>query len=94
MDLNQPPPEKLYEFSATHYSAMGSIHPMGPYESSEAHVGGTRGVPEAMSDWLAQLVAKASNPQRALEQFQKLDSPVFKGEADPQQAEEWLHQIE
>ena len=94
MNLNQPPPEKQYEFSATHYSAMGSIHPMSPYESSEAHARGTRGVPEAMLDWLAQLVTKSSNPQRTLEQFQKLNPPIFKGEADPLQAKVWLRQIE
>ena len=40
------------------------------------------------------MVATVSNPRRALEQFQKLNLPAFKGEADPIQAEEWLRQIE
>ena len=62
---------------------MGSIHPMGIHGSSEAHVGGNRGVLEAMPNWLVQLVTEASNLQRALEQFKKLNPPVFKGEADP-----------
>ena len=38
-------------------------------------------------------LATASNPCRALEQFQKLNPPAFKGGADPIQAEEWLRQI-
>jgi len=50
MDLNQPPPEEPSTFCAAHYSAMGSIHPTSPYESSKAHVGGTREVTEAMPD--------------------------------------------
>ena len=41
-----------------------------------------------MPDWLNQLLTKANNPQRALELFQKLNLPVFKGDADLLQAEE------
>ena len=67
MNINQPPAEELSEYNAIYYSAMGSIHPTGTRESSEAYVGGNRGVSEAIPEWLAQLVAKASNPQRVLE---------------------------
>ena len=49
-----------------------------------------------MPGWLAQLVAggNSNNPHRALEQFQKMEPPVFEGEANPLQAEGWLLQIE
>ena len=46
-----------------------------------------------MPDWLVQMATR-NNPHRALEQFQKLNPPAFKGESDPIQAEEWLRQIE
>ena len=46
-----------------------------------------------MPEWLGQLTIR-SNLHRALEQFQKLHLSAFKGEADPMQAKEWLHQIE
>jgi len=61
MNLNQPPLEEPSECT-THYSAMESIHLMGPYENSKSHVEGKRGVLEDVSEWLAQLVTKASNP--------------------------------
>jgi len=41
-----------------------------------------------MPNWLTQLVIKANNPQRALEKVQKLEPLVFKGDANPLQAEE------
>ena len=46
-----------------------------------------------MPDWLA-LLSTVSNLRRALEQFQKLNLPAFKGGVDPIQTEEWLRQIE
>jgi len=46
-----------------------------------------------MPEWLAQLTTR-SKSHKTLEQFQKLYPPAFKGEANPMQAEEWLHQIE
>jgi len=66
----------------SHYSVVGSIHPTSIPKGSGAQVGGDRGVPEAMLDWLNQLVKGPSNPLQALEQFQKLNPPVFKGDAD------------
>ena len=48
---------------------------------------------DKMPEWLAQLAVR-TKPHKALEQFQKLHPPVFKGEADPMQAEERLRQIE
>ena len=48
MDLNQPLPEEPSEYSASHYSAMGSIHPTNIHEGSEALVGGNRGAPKVM----------------------------------------------
>ena len=51
-----------------------------------------RRAPDRMPDWLMQLTT-VNNPRRALEQFQKLNPPPFKGGVDPIQAEEWLRQI-
>ena len=46
-----------------------------------------------MPEWLAQLTTR-SKSHKTLEHFQKLHPPAFKGEANPMQAEEWLHHIE
>jgi len=62
MNLNQPPLEELSEYSATHYSVMGSIHPVSTHESTEEHVGGSCGVSKSMPDWLAQLVRRLVIP--------------------------------
>ena len=55
---------------------------------------GDRGAPDAMLDWLAQLVTKGGDLHKALEQFQKLNPLVFEGEVDPLPDKRWLHQTE
>ena len=40
-----------------------------------------------MPDWLTQVISQGNDPHRALEQFQKLNPPVFEGVVDPFQAE-------
>jgi len=59
--LNQPLPEESSEYSASHHSVMGSIHPTNIHEGSEAMVGGNRGTPKVRPDWLNQLVTEAND---------------------------------
>ena len=96
MDLNQPPPDESLSLGVSHYSAMGSIHLTDSNEDSETQMGGSRGAPGVMPEWLTQLMTRTNdnNSHRALEQFQKMKPPVFVGEVDPLQAERWLLQIE
>ena len=81
MDLNQLPPDK----PLSHYSVMGSAHPMDSNEGSETQVGGSRGSPGAMPEWLTQLMTRANdnNSHQSIEQFQKMKPPVFIGEWIP-----------
>ena len=63
------------------------------YEFVVEQPNANRKIPDRMLEWLVQLTT-ISNTRRALKQFQKLNPPMFKGGADPIQAEEWLRQIE
>jgi len=65
MDLNQLPPDE----PLSHYSVMGSAHPMNSNEGSETQMRGSRGAPGAMLEWLTQLMTRANdhNSHRALE---------------------------
>ena len=96
MDLNQLPPNESLSLSVSHYSVMGSAHPVNNNEDSEVQIGGNDGTPGVMPEWLTQLMTRASNnnSHQALEQFQKMKPPIFEGEVDPLQAEAWLLQIE
>ena len=96
MDLNQPLSEELLSLSVSHYSMMGSIHPMHSNEDSKTQMGGSCGAPEVMPEWFSQLLSRTNdnNSHWALEQFQKMKPPIFVGEVDPLQAEGWLLQIE
>ena len=51
MDLNQLSPEEQSSHGASHYSTIGSIHPMDSNEDSETQIGGGRGAPEVMTEW-------------------------------------------
>ena len=70
MDLNQLPPDEPLSLSVSHYSVMGSAHPMDNNENSEVQIGG-HGTPGVMPEWLTQLMTRANdnNSHRALEQF-------------------------
>ena len=96
MNLNQLPPNESLSLDVSHYSVMGSAHPMDNNEDSEVQIGGDNGTPRVMSEWLTQLMTRANNnnSHRALEQFQKMKPHVFEGEVDPLQAEAWLLQME
>ena len=96
MDLNQPPPDEPLPLSVSHYSPIGSIYPSDSNEDSETQMGGSRGAPWVMPEWLTQLmtITNDNNSHRALEQFQKMKPPVLVGEVDPLQPEGWLLQIE
>ena len=85
MDLNQLPPNESLSLGVSHYSVMGSAHPMVNNEDSEVQIGGGHGTPEVMLEWLTQLMTRANdnNFYRALEQFQKMKLPVFEGEVIP-----------
>jgi len=91
MDLNLPPPDTDPAGYAPPHNSVGSVHP--PTNHEDEHISKYQKIPDVMPGWLARLATK-SNPHRALEQFQKLNPPAFKGEADPIQAEEWLRRIE
>jgi len=93
MDLNFPPPDANSEGSVPLHSAIGSVHPPTNHEFVGDQSNVNQRVLDRVPDWLVQL-ATVNNPRRALEQFQKLNPPAFKGGADPIQAEEWLRQIE
>jgi len=93
MDLNFPPSDVNSEGNVPSHSAVGSVHPPASQETLSRQSNANRGVPDRIPDWLLQL-ASANNPRRALEQFQKLNPPAFRGGVDPIQAEEWLRQIE
>ena len=72
MDLNQLPPNESLSLSVSHYSVMGSAHPMDNNEDSEVQIGGDNGTPGVMPEWLTQLMTRVNNnSHRALEQFQK-----------------------
>ena len=94
MDLNQPPGDNGSNDEVQQSSTIGSIHiqsnQVGFEENSERR-SKTSGI---MPNWLAQVISQGNNPHRALEQFQKLNPPVFEGVANPLQAEKWLLQIE
>ena len=94
MDLNHWLVNFDLENSVSLYNAVGSIHPPSVHENIGDQNRRAPKAPNVMVDWLAQLVTKGSNPQKALEQFQKLNQPAIEGEADPLQAEKWLHKIE
>ena len=89
MDLNQLPPDEPLSLGVSHYSVMRSAHPIDNNEDSEVLIGGGRGTPGVMPEWLTQLMTRANdnNFHRALEQFQKMKPLVFVGEVDPLQAE-------
>jgi len=93
MDLNFPLPDTNPKGNAPQHSTVKSVHPPTNQEFMVKQLNVNQRVPDKMSDWFVQM-ATVSNPRRALEQLQKLNPPAFKGEADPIQAEEWLHQIE
>ena len=93
MDLNFPPSEANSEGDVPLHSAIGSVHPPSSQELHNEQTNAARRIPDGIPDWLLQL-ANVNNPRRALEQFQKLNPPAFKGGVDPIQAEEWLRQIE
>ena len=82
MNLNFPPPDANLEGDVPLHSAIGSVHPPSNHEFVGEQSNANRRVPDRMPDWLVQLVT-ASNPRRALKQFQKLNPPTFKGGADP-----------
>ena len=48
MDLNQLPPDEPLSLGVSHYSVMGSAHPMDNNEDSEVQIGGGHGTPEVM----------------------------------------------
>ena len=85
MDVNQLSPNESLSLGVSHYSVMGSAHPMDNNEDSEVQIGGGHGTPGVMSEWLTQLMTRANdnNSHRALEQFQKIKPPVYEGEVDP-----------
>ena len=89
MNLNELPPNESLLLGVSHYSVMGSAHPMDNSEDSEVQIEGCHGTPGVMPEWLTQLMTSANNnnSHRALEQFQKMKPPVFEGEVDPLQAE-------
>jgi len=74
------------------HSSVGSVHPLTNHEVVVEQLNANQRVSDRMLDWLVQLVT-INNPRRALEQFQKLNPPAFKG-VDPIQEEERLRQIE
>ena len=87
MDLNFPPPDTNSEGNAPPHSTVGSVHPPTNHETMMDRFNVDQRAPDRMPDWLMQLTT-ISNPRRALEQFQKLNPPPYKGGADPIQAEE------
>jgi len=96
MNLNQLPPDEPLSLGMSHYSVMGSDHPMDNNEDSEVQIEGGRETPGVMPECLTQLMTRGNdnNFHRALEQLQKMKPPVFEGEVNPLQAEAWLLQIE
>ena len=96
MDLNQLPTDESLSLGVSHYSVMGSAHPMNSNEDSEVHIGEGHGTLWVMPEWLTQLITRANinNSHRALEQFQKMKPPVLVREVDPLQPKGWLLQIE
>ena len=48
MDLNQLPPNESLSLSVSHYSVMGSAHPMDNNKDSEVQIGGNNGTPRMM----------------------------------------------
>ena len=52
MDLNQLPPNESLSLGVSHYSVMGSAHPMDNNEDSEVQIGGDNGTPGVMPEWL------------------------------------------
>ena len=93
MDLNFPPSDTNSEGDAPPLSTVRSVHPPTNHEVVVDQLNASQRVPDRMQDWLVRL-ATINNPRSALEQFQKLNPPAYKGRADPIQAEEWLRQIE
>jgi len=87
--LNLSPHEIDPESNASPHSTVGSIHPPTNPDIMAEQLSVDQRIPNKMPEWLAQLLTR-TNPHKALEQFQKLHPPAFKGEADPMQAEEWL----
>ena len=73
MDLNQLLPNESLSLGVSHYSMMGSAHPMNNNEDSEVQIGGGHGTPWVMPEWLTQLIIRANdnNFHRALEQFER-----------------------
>ena len=87
MDLNLPPYEIDPEGNAPPHSTVGSIHPPTIPDIVAEQLCVDQRIPDKMPEWLAQLEVRI-NPHKALEQFQKLHPPTFKGEVDPMQSEE------
>jgi len=73
MDLNQLPPDEPLSLGMSHYNVMGSAHPMDNNEDSKVKIGGGRGTPGVMPEWLTQLMTSANdnNSHRALESFKR-----------------------
>ena len=78
MDLNFPPPDANSEGDVPLHSAIGSVHPPTNHEFVGEQSNANQRVLDRIPDWLVQL-ATVNNPRRALEQFQKLNPPAFKG---------------
>ena len=93
MDLNFPPPDTNSEGNTPLHSMVRTVHPPMNHEFVGEQPNVNQIIPGRMPEWLVQFTT-VSNPCRALEQFQKLNSPAFKGGADTIQEEEWLRQIE
>ena len=93
MDLNLPPLETDPEGYALPHCTVGSIHPPINPDIVAEQLSVDQRIPDKMPEWLVQFAAR-TKPYKALEQFQNLHPPAFKGEADSMQAEEWLWQIE
>ena len=87
--LNLSPLETDLEGYAPPHSTVGSVHPPTNPDIMAEQPSVDQRIPDKMPEWVAQLAAR-TKPHKALEQFQKLHPPAFKGEGDPMQAKEWL----
>jgi len=83
-DLNQVPLNESLSLGVSHYSVMGSAHPMDNNEDSEVQKGGGHRTPGVMPEWLTQLMTRANdnNSHRALKQFQKMKPQGSVGNGD------------
>ena len=72
------------------HSTVGSIYPPSNHENIVEQIIEEQGASDKMSNWLAQLIVKDNKPHKAMEKFQKMNTPVFKGESDPIQAKKMV----